>query len=157
MEKHVQVLITAVFVLLLLATNLRANNITVSNISLTGQNTAYDFTLVQFDLSWDNSWRTISAPNNRDVAWIFTKFRADCGGWQHAWLNDESYSTGTGASATIDVGLFTPGNALNAITNPGLVAFIYHLASGTGTFSATGMKLRSNYGAIKVQVEDMNK
>lgn len=59
---------------------LLANNITLSNITTTGQNTsagtnnAANFTLVEFDLSWENSWRTSSAPNNWDAAWVFVKF-----------------------------------------------------------------------------------
>lgn len=32
-----------------------ANNIVVSNVSLTGQNTTLHYTMVKFDISWDNS------------------------------------------------------------------------------------------------------
>jgi formylglycine-generating enzyme required for sulfatase activity len=60
---------------------LMANNIQVSNVSTTGQNTtagtnnSANYTLVEFDLSWDNSWRTSSGPSNWDAAWVFVKFR----------------------------------------------------------------------------------
>jgi hypothetical protein len=38
-----------------------ANNIQVSNVTVTGKNTTSDFVLVQFDLTWENSWRITSA------------------------------------------------------------------------------------------------
>ena len=52
----------------------QANNLSVSNVRTTGQDMANDFTLVEFDLSWDNSWRTSSGPSNWDAAWVFVKF-----------------------------------------------------------------------------------
>lgn len=57
-----------------------ANNISVSTPTITGRNVSAgnnnvaNFTLVQFNLSWDNSWRTSSAPLNWDAAWVFVKF-----------------------------------------------------------------------------------
>ena len=54
-----------------------ANNISVSNLALTGRNTISQFTLVQFDISWENSWRTSSAPFNWDAAWVFVKYKVD--------------------------------------------------------------------------------
>lgn len=133
----------------ILTTMLSANNITVTNVQLTGQNTTSDFALVQFDISWDNSWRTSSAPNNWDAAWVFVKYRvlAASGGdglWHHAWLNDAGHTTPSGS--IIDIGFLTPATAFNSTTNPGLGAFIYRSADGTGTFTKTGAQLRWNYG-----------
>jgi formylglycine-generating enzyme required for sulfatase activity len=57
-----------------------ANNIAASNAVTTGQNTtagtnaAANYTLVEFDLSWDNSWRASTGPSNWDAAWVFVKF-----------------------------------------------------------------------------------
>jgi len=138
---------------LLLATaaiNLQANNIQVSNTKLTGQNTTDGYTLVQFDLRWENSWRTSSAPNNWDAAWVFVKYRVSGGDWQHARLNNNGHSSGTGTASTIDAGLRTPGSAFNATTNPAVGVFIYRSSDGTGTFSITGAQLRWNYGANSV-------
>ena len=152
MKKRTITLFTAL-ALLLFAGSVAANNINVSNIRVTGQNTTAgennpaNYTLVQFDLSWENSWRTSSAPNNWDAAWVFVKYRVGSGDWQHAWLNNTGHSSGTGTSATIDAGLLTPGTAFHATTNPALGVFIYRSADGTGTFSITGAQLRWNYGA----------
>lgn len=126
-----------------------ANNITVTNILLTGQNTASDYTMVQFDLSWENSWRISSAATNWDAAWVFVKYRVtdENGGdglWHHASLNDAGHTAPSGS--TIDIGLLTPATAFDATTNPGLGAFIYRSANGTGTNSFTSAQLRWNYG-----------
>ena len=121
-----------------------ANDITVSNLSLTGQNITEHYTFVKFDISWENSWRTSSAPNNWDAAWVFVKYRIDGGEWQHAWLNDEGHINPTGS--TIAVGLLKPDSAFNPTTNPGMGAFIYRDTDGTGTFSGTGVQLRWNHG-----------
>ena len=67
-----------------------ANNINVTNVGLTGQNTAAgvnnanNFTLVQFNLSWENSHRVSFGPTNWDAAWVFIKYRVAGGVWQHA-------------------------------------------------------------------------
>ena len=58
-------------VLLVGAGAAQANGLRISNINLTGQNTTSNFILVQFDVTWDNAWRTASAPNNWDAAWVF--------------------------------------------------------------------------------------
>jgi len=73
--KNQTITLLAALALLLFAGSISANNITVSNTKLTGQNTTDGYTLVQFDLSWENSWRTSSAPNNWDAAWVFVKYR----------------------------------------------------------------------------------
>ncbi len=122
-----------------------ANNITVTNFSLTGQNVTDHYAMVKFDISWENSWRTSSAPNNWDAAWVFVKYRISTGDWQHAWLDNTGHINPTGS--TITTGLLDPALPFDATSNPGLGAFIYRDADGTGTFSETGVQLRWNYGA----------
>ena len=75
---------------------------------------------------------------NWDAAWVFVKFRMDGGEWQHAWLNDVGQINPTGS--TVAIGLLKPDSAFNPTTNPGLGAFIYRDADGTGSFSATGFE-----------------
>ncbi len=122
-----------------------ANNVYVSNFSLTGQNVANHYTMVKFDISWENSFRGSTGPSNWDAAWVFVKYRIDTGEWQHAWLNNTDHVNPTGS--TISTGLLDPSLPFNATTNPGLGAFIYRSADGAGTFSKTGVQLRWNYGA----------
>ena len=131
--------------LLSLANMLSANNISISNLKLTGKNTVSHYTIVQFDISWENSWRTSSAPNNWDAAWIFVKYRSLGGTWSHAWLNNTGYTAPSGS--TIETGLLDPSSSFNATTNPCMGVFLYRNADGTGTFTKTGVQLRWNYGA----------
>lgn len=63
----------------------RANDIAVTNITLTGQNIPGGYTLVQFDISWENSWRDAI---NWDAAWVFVKVSANGGSWHHFTLID---------------------------------------------------------------------
>lgn len=123
------------------ALNLTANNLLISNISLTGQNTAEDYCYIRFDISWENSWRTSSAPNNWDAAWIFAKYRIGSGTWNHVMLNT------TGNVAPDGSTLQVPADEVGA--------FFYRSADGSGTFSKTGVKLRWNYGEQGIGDDDV--
>jgi hypothetical protein len=81
----------------------KANDIVVSIATLTGQdvtagaNNAANFTFIQFDLNWSNSWRTSTGPLNWDAAWIFVKYQINGGTgctpsnvWNHATLSPVS-------------------------------------------------------------------
>ena len=131
-----------------------ANNISISNVSLTGQNVTAgtnnvaNFTLVQFSMTYENSHRVTFGPNNWDAAWVFIKYRVSGGTWQHARLSNTGHTTPIGS--TITTGLQTHGTAYNLTTNPGTGVFIYRNAAGTGTFTSTNVQLRWNYGANSV-------
>lgn len=110
-----------------------STNISVSNISLTGQNTASDFTLVTFDISWDNSWRTSTYESNWDAAWVFLKWRKQGQtAWNHATLHTSGHTAPSGSTIT------TP--------TDGKGVFIYKSSDGIGTNTWTDVKLRWNYG-----------
>ncbi len=109
------------------------NNVVVSNIALTGQNNASDFTLVQFDITWDNSWRVSGGPSNWDAAWVFVKYSTDGGAnWRHATLATSGHTAPSGA--TID----SP--------EDGKGVFVYRSSDGTGTVNFTGVQLKWQYG-----------
>ncbi len=133
-----------------------ANNITVSNVVLTGQdvtagtNNAANFTMVQFDMQWPNSWNT---GTSWDAAWIFVKFRVGSGAWRHAKLNNNGHTPPAGN--TFDVGLQTPSSAFNATTNPGIGAFLHFTSSIWGVNGGTNIRLRWNYGANGVFDNDI--
>jgi formylglycine-generating enzyme required for sulfatase activity len=135
-----------------------ANNIQVSNVSLSGQNitaganNSANFNRVQFDLSWENSWRTSSAPNNWDAAWVFVKYSVNGGDWQHAYLNDTGHFAPAGT--TIDPGLHYPDSTFHPLNNPCLGVFVYRSIDGSGTFSNPGIQLQWNYGANGINDND---
>ena len=143
--------------------NIYANNIAVSNVKLSGQNTtaginnANNYTFVQFDLSWDNSWRTSSgSTNNWDAAWVFIKYRIAGGPWQHAKLNATGNNKGNGTTIpSIQVGLLDENLPFSNTTNPALGAFFYRtVVASNSTFTITKAKLRWNYGANGVLDRD---
>lgn len=133
------------FCFLIMHTYMYGNNIQITNISITGQDTAQNFTLIQFNVSWSNSWRISGGPSNWDAAWIFIKYRANSTGpWLHASLHNTGHTNPSGS--TIEPGLADPSLPFNASTNPAVGAFIFRSGVGSGTFIATGVKLRWNYG-----------
>lgn len=103
----------------------------VKNVTTTGDNAANKTIQVQFDMSWDNSWRD---DINWDAAWVFMKFKDANGLWQHVQLNTNGFANGTGTANTIQVGSDKVG------------AFVYRSATGTGTFASNTMQLQWNYG-----------
>lgn len=108
-----------------------SNNISVSNVSLEGQVVIDHYCLVEFDLSWDNSWRTTSVPQNWDAAWIFIKYSVAGGPWHHAKIDP--------------AGSVQPaGCILDFADNTGV--FIYRDADGNGTFSVYDIGIRWSYG-----------
>ena len=118
--------------LLCISCSLFANNIAVSNISLTGRNKNAQTVLVQFNLSWQNSWRTSSAPFNWDAAWVFVKYKVGTSGdWKHATLSSTGHTIPSGATST---------------QSDAAGLFIYRSADGSGTFSPSGIQLIWNYG-----------
>jgi len=151
-HKHYRQKLILILVAIFSSINLFSNNITVSNLSLTGKNTTDHYALVQFDISWENSFRLSSAPSNWDAAWVFVKYRYPGGAWQHVFLNDIGNVAPEGSS--ISIGLSNPSNSFNSTTNPGLGAFFYRNADGNGSFTKTGVQLRWNYGANGVGDND---
>ncbi|HHT9107761.1 MAG TPA: formylglycine-generating enzyme family protein [Candidatus Wunengus sp. YC64] len=111
-----------------------ANNVAVSNVTMTGQDASNDYVLVEFDTSWENSWRTSSAPNNWDAVWVFVKYKVGSGDWQHATLSATASQHTAPSGSTI-----TP-------SSDGKGAFIYRSADGSGTVSLSDARLRWNYG-----------
>lgn len=151
--------ITISVVMSLVTSALLANNIAVSNTSLVGQNPSDGSVMVQFDLSWENSWKfpLSTGINNWDAAWVFVKYRVpvSVGGdglWKHARLYDSGHS---GPGATFNAGLLAPGSAFNATSNPAVGVFISRADYGTGSFSIPGAQLRWNYDANGLSSTDL--
>lgn len=137
--------------LVLCASSGRANNIQVANATLTG-NTGTS-ALIQFDLSWENSWRG-GGVANWDAAWVFVKFRTSTiGAWQHLKLSNIGHSAPAGSQ--IDLGLQTPGGTYNISGNPVLGVFVYRNASGTGNLSLTNVQLQCDYVAQGLSYNDL--
>ena len=125
-----------------------ANNITVTNMSLHSQNAIDETVVVQFDLSWENSFRFDVGPQHYDAAWVFVKVKVGSRDFvQSARLNyvdganDGHQQLAGGTPATIQG------------TSDGLGVYIYRSAAGNGTFSGT-FQLLWDYGANGITEAD---
>jgi len=103
----------------------------VQNVTTLGNDAVNKTIQVQFDISWDNSWRD---GINYDAAWIFMKFKDSNGLWQHVQLNQTGFMNGIGTANTLQV------------TSDKVGSWLYRSALGSGTFNSTGMQLQWNYG-----------
>ncbi len=130
--------------------------INVTNTSVGTRDSGTGTAPINFDISWNNSWRSTDpgapAPNNWDAAWVFVKFRKNGGNWAHASLTDTGHTVPSGAS--LDVGLVDTSASFNISTNPGVGVFIYRSADGVGTFTKTGFSLNWKYTQDGVGVND---
>lgn len=121
----------SILAVLTLVFNTSANNMLVQNVTTLNDNPTAKTVQVQFDLSWDNSWRDSI---NWDAAWIFLKFKDANGLWQHAKLNTNGFQNGSGTSNKVQV------------TSDNVGAWVYRDTRGSGTFNSTTMQLQWNYG-----------
>ena len=143
------------FILCNMAIGLYANNITITNVRLIDKNTSAglnnqaNYTKIQFDVQWLNSWRTNIGSANWDAAWIFAKYRIGNGEWHHAKIHNTDNLAPMGSIIT--TGLQNPGFPYNSITNPGIGAFIYRNTNGSGTITLNNVRLRWNYGMDAVR------
>lgn len=109
-----------------------ANNIRVSNVTVTGMDTAARTAFVRFDLSWDNAWRDAE---NWDAAWVFIKFKPQASNaWQHATLSSASGDHVPAANSAVTA---VPG---------GTGVFVYRSDGYTGNVAYARMKLKWDYG-----------
>ena len=90
-----------------------ANNIQVSNVGIAAQNTSAgvnhpaNFSLVQFTVGWENSWRISTGPANWDAAWVFVKFRVGASNptFSDVTLNNASATVTLSSVANLRVGM----------------------------------------------------
>ena len=132
--------VTISLLLIIAICTMQANNLVVSEATLTGQNTNDKHVMVSFNISWQNSWRNSA---NLDGVWLFVKFqRTGSGEWNTAALSSSSYNHNTGTQGS------------NAIINPapdGKGAFFYRATSGNGSLESNNVQLYWNYGENNIQ------
>lgn len=151
MRTPLALLLALAAALLLRVSQTNANNIQVANINLVDNGGG--MATVQFDISWENSWRG-GGVNNWDAAWVFVKYKLPGdGGLSHMYLDpaDQQYPSG----ATIDQGLLVPASTYDPVTNPLVGVFIRRDADGTGTLSASGAQVKWNYGSLGLSFGDI--
>lgn len=119
--------------------SLSANNVQISNVSLTGNN-------LSFDVSWNNSWRvTNTAPYNYDALWIFVKYR-DCATnqWGHASIDTAFAASPLRADTTIDqkgVFVYRSSDGVGNIPTTGVTVHLTNMPSGNFDFKVFGIEM----------------
>lgn len=119
--------------------SLWANNLQISNVALNG-------TLLSFNVSWDNSWRTTgTAPYNYDAVWLFVKYR-DCATlqWNHARVDSAGAASPLFADTTADqtgVMVYRAANGVGNISNVSVTFRLTGLAPGNYDFSVFGVEM----------------
>lgn len=113
--------ILLIFSLLFFEKVVFANNITIGNVSLSNKSTLQESTYhLNFDVAWENSWRTTTNESNYDGAWVFFKYRlSNTSTWKHLTLTQPDNSVAA-AGATIQ------------IPSDGMGLFIYRDMNGVG-------------------------
>ena len=119
-----------------------ANNLQISNVNKGSD--ANGKVLINFDISWENSWRCdivgngYAEPYNYDAVWLFVKYRPAGGEWKHATL-----STDVNDQAPISGSQITP-------YPNGKGILIYRNANGSGNLSLSNIGISWNYLADSV-------
>ncbi len=131
--------------------SVNADDIEVSNVSL-NKDTGGAYWEVSFDITWQNSWRTDNlngdGATNWDAAWVFVKYyERTSSTWGHAYLRPDGHATGSGTAAELVPGKVNENGVYDAIDNPIVGAMLYRSENGSGTFSASGVKLRWDFTA----------
>lgn len=120
-------LTTRVVWVLLIAQNwLFANNLSITSIVQPNDST------LQFNISWENSWRTTTAPSNHDAVWIFIKKR-ECAASQ--WSHTDISGTTSDHVASSPLQVYLDGK-----NNKGF--FLRRSATGSGNISNATVSVR---------------
>lgn len=103
----------------------QANNIQITNVSVSGTN-------VTFDIGWENSWNSMNNvdtnyPRNWDAAWVFIKVQSNA---DNLWKHQNVSTTSSAHSATGGI------LQVDAVSD-GIGVFIRRTNPGSGNVSAT--------------------
>ncbi len=126
-----------VFLFLIFPSSVFANNLRITNVTLDDRDAALNTAIVQFDISWENSWRN---PTNHDAVWVFCKFNS---GYNHMPLKNSGVDPAdTSPGSNKDLEIYVPPDLMGA--------FIRRRSSGTGTALSSSVRLKMDYGATGI-------
>ncbi len=143
MNSKIKILL--LFLLFFTTNNLFSTNLSIKNSKVAEKNTVSKYWMISFDLSWENSWRTSSAPNNYDAVWIFAKYRIAKGEWHHCTLNN------------LDGTHIAPSGSTIETVADGKGIFVYRSDFGGGNLSFSGIQIRWQYALDGVNDTDVVK
>ncbi|MDD3878227.1 MAG: SUMF1/EgtB/PvdO family nonheme iron enzyme [Bacteroidales bacterium] len=121
---------------------IQANNVSVGTPVLVSPSPIEQTVYVEFDLSWENSWRNAT---NYDAVWVFVKYKDSSGQWQHAYLNNDNNThtvqNDNGVNPLCTVGI----NNISG-QNRGIGLFLYRQSNGVGPIDWDDVRIKWNYG-----------
>ncbi|HRD54000.1 MAG TPA: hypothetical protein PKY96_15275, partial [Flavobacteriales bacterium] len=82
-----------------------ANNLSITQPMLVDFNSVAGTVDARFTISWQNSWRTTSAPGNWDAAWVFLKFRVGNADPTRTGVSSTGPTLNVGSTALLRVGM----------------------------------------------------
>ncbi len=132
--------------ILLFANPAFANNLVISNVTLEDRNASAKTMVVQFNISWDHSWR--KADGRHDAAWVFIKIYQNS---TAPWIHGKLYTAGTNP---VDTSPGTNSDVKIVIPTDKIGAFISRNATGNGTFSSKKVRLNVDYGTMGIANTD---
>lgn len=154
MSKRVVSILFSGIVLLMLPSLAFASHLKVENGMISEVNTEKKTAKVQFNVSWDNSWKN---DVNCDGVWVFAKFQAADGQWKHVDLKSasgaafdytdrtpETFSRGEGP----DMGMWVPEEMKGA--------FLFR-TKGSGTAVSKNVQLIWDYAKAGVADDQIMK
>lgn len=141
----VLVRLMAVFALLGTTQSLLANDLEVIHVFLRDEAVG-NHVLVEFDISWQNSWRNDlagsgqAAPYNFDAVWAVVKFSRDGGRtWEHATLSTQASDHAVLQSNGLAAAITT--------TSDGKGVFLHRGENGVGTINWQDVQLYWDYAS----------
>ena len=132
------------FCLFLLSSRLvYGNNLAISNVSLETRDSTQNTVIVEFDISWDSSWRNVT---NYDAIWLVLKVSISAATLVHGYLDDDGVNpSGTSPGSDSNLEIEVPADNRTDATGY-LGALIYRRATGSGTVTSKDVKLKLDYG-----------
>lgn len=122
---------------------LEANNLSINNVTLENRNAAANTVVVEFDISWDHSWRMSNGEH--DAAWVFIKILdGNTGTPTYPWLHGKLYTAGTNPNDGTSAG--SNSNLEIVVSSDKIGAFIRRKVTGNGTVNSQNVRLVVDYG-----------
>ncbi len=144
-SKYKIILLVFSFLIVCPASLALANNLVISNVTLEDRNASANTVVVQFDISWDHSWR--KNDGRHDAVWVFVKiFQNSTAPWVHGYLNTpgtDPVDTSPGTNPDLKIVIPADDNFSGYVQ---VGAFISRKTTGSGTFSSKKVRLTVNYG-----------
>ncbi|MBF0479542.1 MAG: SUMF1/EgtB/PvdO family nonheme iron enzyme [Candidatus Omnitrophica bacterium] len=140
-NKIVKIIYTTLVILLITSLPVLANNLTITNVKLGSRNPVNKTVSVQFDISWENSWKT---KINHDAAWLTIRLN------KSSDLSSEKKLCPIAVTGAVPIGLSTGSSSNIDIVVPKDLLGVFVRPAKFGPFSkisSTGVQVTVNYGA----------